>query len=287
MSRASKYGILDLRGDFPTSKACLEYIFDMSHSRRCGCGGVFSLRRSRKSFRCGRCKKEIAPLARTIFGKSKTPLALWFHALMVFSNAKSSISAQELERNLGVTYKCAWRMLREIRRALVQGTAALSGIVETDGAYLGGKKKGFKWRSEAILSKPVVMAAIERHGRVKAEIVSGTGGSATKRFIVKSVMPGSRLMTDGAGSYKRLGHIYNIESVIHSKKEYARGDVHVNSVESFWSHVKRSIKGTHKSVSKEHMQSYLDAFAFHHNNADKDRERFFCLLSLAVRGGGA
>ena len=282
MSRTFKYGIRELLNDFPNNKSFLEFIFDSLHERRCSCGGVFSLRKSRKVFRCGRCHFEISPLKGTIFEKSKTPLMLWLHALLLFSNAKSGISAKQLERHLAVTYKCAWRMLFQIRLRLQQGLEKLSGIVESDGAYLAGKRKGFKSRSEAILSKPIAMVAIERHGRAKAEIVSGTGGRATKKFILKSVLPGSKLMTDGDGGYKRLGHIYDIKSVIHSKKEYARGDVHVNSVESFWSHVKRSVRGTHKSVSKKHLQSYLDAFVFHYNNGHNDRNRFLTLLQIVL-----
>lgn len=288
MSRSSKYGIRELRRDFPTNKACLEFIFDSRHGRRCDCDGVFSLRKGRMLFRCGRCKKEIAPLKGTIFEKTKTPLVLWFHALMMFSNAKSGISAKELERNLAVTYKCAWRMLFLVRSSLKQGLERLSGVVEADLAYLGGKRKsgkGHKHQSEAILSKPLAMGAVERHGKVRAKIVGGTGGIATRGFILSNVNPGSRLFTDKHGSFKALNNIYKLESVNHGKKEYARGDVHVNSVESFWSHVKRSTKGTFKNVSREHLQSYLDAFAFHYNNAGTDRSRFEILLRLVLLSG--
>jgi hypothetical protein len=288
MSRASKYGIRELRRDFPTNKACLGFIFDAHHSRRCGCGGVFSLRKGRSSFRCGRCRKEVAPQKGTIFEKTKTPLTLWFHALMMFSNAKSGLSAKELERNLAITYKCAWRMLSVIRSSLRQGLERLSGVVEADLAYLGGRKrsgKAHKHQSEAILSKPLAMGAIERGGRVRAQTVAGTGGISTRSFILSHVEPGSSLFTDKHGSFKALRDIYRMRYVNHSKKEYARGTVHVNTVESFWSHVKRSTRGTFKSVSKEHLQSYLDAFAFHYNNAGRDRQRFETLLQLVLLSG--
>ena len=218
----------------------------------------------------------------TIFEKTKTPLVLWFHALMLFSNAKSGISAKELERNLAVTYKCAWRMLLLIRSSLAQSLERLSGIVEADLAYLGGKRTGWKHRSEAILSKPLAMGAIERGGRVKASVVQGTGSVPTKRFILSSVEPGSKLFTDGHGSFKSLCNIYRVKTINHSAKEYVRNGIHVNSVESFWSHVKRSTKGTFKGVSKEHLQSYLDAFAFHYNNAGTDKSRFESLLRLVL-----
>jgi transposase-like protein len=221
----------------------------------------------------------------TIFEKTKTPLVLWFHALMMFSNAKSGISAKELERNLAITYKCSWRILFLIRSSLRQGLEKLRGIVEADLAYLGGRRKGHRYRSEAILSKPLAMGAIERKGNVRARVVGSTGGISTRGFVLSNVEPGSKLFTDMHGSFKALKGIYELDSVNHSKKEYVRGDVHVNSIESFWSHVKRSTKGTFKGVSREHQQSYLDAFAFHYNNAGTDRSRFETLLRLVLLSG--
>jgi transposase len=285
MSRASKYGIRELHRNFPTNKTCLEFIFDSLHDRRCSCGGVYSLRKGRKKFRCGRCRFEIAPLVGTIFEKSSTPLLLWFHALLLFSNAKSGLSAKQLERHLAVTYKCAWRILREVRSSLIQGLKRLQGLVETDGAYLGGKRKGFKSRSEAILSKPVAFAAIERGGSARAETATGTGGIPTWKFVTKSVHPGSRLFTDKHGSYDRMKKIYKIRSVNHSAHEYVRGNTHVNTVESFWSHIKRSVAGTHKRVSNQHLQSYLNAFVFHYNNRHSDRKRFLSLLGIVLHAG--
>lgn len=285
MSRASKYGIRELHRDFPTNKACLEFIFDSRHERRCSCGGVYSLRKGRKKFRCGRCRFEIAPAKGTIFEKSSTPLLLWFHALLLFSNAKSGLSAKQLERHLAVTYKCAWRILREVRLSLIQGFTMLEGMVEADSVYLGGKRKGWKHRSEAILSKPVAFAAIERGGNIKAKTVAGTGGVPTWEFVTESVRTGSRLFTDKHRSFDRMKALYRLKNVNHSSQEYVRGNVHVNTVESFWSHVKRSVAGTHKRVSTQHLQSYLDAFAFHYNNRYSDKERFLSLLDIVLHAG--
>lgn len=106
-----KYGLKHLRKDFPNDKACLQFAFDALHSRECSCGGQYALRLERKQFQCSKCRFAISPLANTIFEKSSTPLTLWWHALWVFSNAKSGISAKELERQLAVTYKTAWRIL--------------------------------------------------------------------------------------------------------------------------------------------------------------------------------
>ena len=113
-----KYGLKQLRKDFPNDKACLQFAFDTLHSSECSCGGVYALRLGRKQFQCSKCRFAISPLANTIFEKSSTPLTLWWHALWVFSNAKSGISAKELERQLAVTYKTAWRLRRLIVSAL-------------------------------------------------------------------------------------------------------------------------------------------------------------------------
>ena len=172
-----------------------------------------------------------------------------------------------------------------IRSSLVQGMKKLSGIVEADLAYLGGKRKGWKHRSEAILSKPLAMAALERGGEVRTQKVGSTGGKTTTDFILRHVGETARLMTDQSGSFFRSGKVLKRQSVNHSKKEYVRGNVHVNTIESFWSHVKRSLTGIHKSVSDEHLQSYLDAFAFHRNNAHNDRKRFLALLQIVLLAG--
>lgn len=187
----------------------------------------------------------------------------------------------ELKRNLAVTYKCAWRILARIRSSLLQGTRRLSGIVETDGTSLGGKRTPKTKRY-----RPVVQAAIERHGEVRARFVTGTGSQPTSDFIFENVDRRSRLMTDKSMSYIPVDKVYDTEWVNHARKEYVRGDTHLNTIESFWSHVKRSLTGTYKTVSKKHLQSYLNAFVFHYNNAHNDRKRFEILLALVLASGG-
>lgn len=243
------------------------------------------MRKGRKKFRCGKCRFEIAPTKGTIFEKSSTPFLLWFHALLLFSNAKSGLSAKQLERHLAVTYKCAWRILNRVRASLIQGLKRLEGLVEVDSAYLGGKRKGWKHRSEAILSKPLAFAAIERGGHASVQMVSGTGGAPSSKFIVGNIRPKSKIFTDRHGSFDRMKTLYKLRSVNHSKREYARGNAHINTVESFWSHIKRSVTGTHKRVSKHHLQSYLDAFVFHYNNRYSDKERFLSLLDIVLHVG--
>ncbi len=290
MSKETKYSIRDLKAQFPTDEACLGFIFDTLHTRECSCGGIYKQIKGRKQFQCGKCRFQIAPASGTIFHKSDTPLALWFHAIFIFSNAKSGISAKEMERQLGVTYKCAWRILSLIRKALKQGDDKLRGDVEIDTGYFGGKGYGGKYNKNAsnvMFNKSVVIVGAERGGRIKAEVVRSGGTLPLKDFIEKNVeKKTTSLMTDGTNMYKNVTKGYDTHSVNHSKKEYVRGDIHINTVETFFAHLKRSIKGTFKTVSKQHLQTYLDAFVFHYNNRHNDRQRFGALLGALLQNAG-
>lgn len=288
MAKETKYGIPSLKKDFPTDEACLAYVFDTLHSRECSCGGTYRPIKGRKQFQCSKCRFQIAPLAGTIFHKSDTPLSLWFQAILLFSNAKSGISAKQLERELEVTYKCAWRILSQIRKSLPQSSEPLKGDIEVDSSYIGGRGYGGKNNEklgEAMAKKSIVTAAIKRGKTkiLKAEISPNVGAATLERFVRSNVKPtGGWLMTDAANTYKRLKEDYCHDSVDHSK-EFVKGSVHVNNVETWFAHLKRSLRGTFKSVSRKHLQSYLDAFVFHYNNAGNDRARFGVLLGAVLR----
>lgn len=180
-------------------------------------------------------------------------------------------------------------MLSLIRKALKQDGRKLSGIVESDVAIMGGKVKYRKdeTRGEALLDKAVVIGAIERGGEVRVERVADKSTATHKAFIEKTVDPENTvLMTDAAPAYEGASKNFLRVAVNHNKKEYVRGNAHVNTMESFWSHVKRSIKGTHKTVSKKYLQAYLNGFAFHWNNAYSDKQRFAVLLGTVSLSGG-
>ncbi len=287
MARIDKYSVQNLKRDFPTDKACLEYIFKSLHSEQCSCEGKYKPMKNSKKYQCGKCRYKISPTADTIFHKSDTPLTLWFHAIFIFSNAKSGISAKEMERQLGVTYKCAYRILQHIRKALEQSMDKLSGDVEMDEAYFGGKGKAGKDNkdlSKVMAKKAVVISAVERGGRMKAEVTPNAQANTIGGFLEKHIEPkGTRLMTDKSDRYDRVALGYDRHAVDHHRKEFTRGDVHINNIETFWSHIKRSIKGTHKVISKKHLQSYLDGFVFHYNNRHNDSERFASLLGMILR----
>ncbi len=291
MAKEHKYSLLNLKKDFPTDSACTEFIFDALHSRTCSCGGTYALLKERRQFQCSKCRFQIAPTVGTIFEKSPTPMTLWFHALWVFSNAKSGISAKELERQIGVTYKTAWRMLRLIREQLSQSEKKLRGDVEMDETYFGGRKsagKNNKDLSAAMRAKTVIAGAVQRGGEVRAKTSPSASSAALGQFLADTVeVKGTRLLTDESNRYDKIALKYMRQRVNHTKKEFAVGDVYVNTIESFWSHVKRSVRGTHKSISKQHLQSYLGGFAWHYNNRHNDNQRFVSLLGVLLRASEA
>ncbi len=286
MSKATKYSIRDLKADFPTDEACLSLIFDTLHTKECSCGGTYKQIKGRKQFQCSKCRFQIAPASTTIFHKSDTPLSLWFHAIFIFSNAKSGISAKELERQLGVTYKTAWRILSLIRKALAQDNDKLSGTVEIDSGYFGGKGNAGKNNerlSEVMVKKIAVTIACERGGKIKAEIMDTVSAKNMETFIDKNIeTKGTVIMTDSSPVFKRADLNYTRNAVNHSKGEYVRGNAHINTIETFFAHLKRSIKGTYKSISKQHLQAYLDGFVWHYNNRHNDKERFGALLGTLL-----
>jgi hypothetical protein len=197
-----RFGVRSLRKKFPSDDACLAYIFEKRHGKKCSCGGTFKRLHGRKQFHCSRCSFQIAPLAGTIFEKSKIPLTLWFHALMMFSNAKSGLAAKTVQRDLEITYKCAWRMVNLVRGALRQPEEPLKGDVELDLAYFGAKGaagKEHKHMKDVLKAKTKVLAAIERQGQARAQVVSSGSAQSHKNFLWANVSTGTtRLMTDRA-----------------------------------------------------------------------------------------
>lgn len=287
MVKNKKYGIAQLKRDFPNEEACLDFIFDTLHSRDCSCGGKYIRLRGRRQYQCSKCRYQIAPTAGTIFHKSDTPLTLWFYSIFVFSNAKSGLSAKELERQLGTTYKTAWRILNRIRKAIPKDEGKLKGDVEMDEAYFGGKGNAGKDNKDlgaVMAKKAVVLTAVERGGRMKAKVAPNAGAKTIGNFLSENVeIENTRLMTDKSNRYNKVARGYDRHAVDHHRGEYVRGDIYINHVEAFWSHVKRSIKGTHKVISREHLQSYLDGFVWHYNNRHSDSERFSSLLGALLR----
>lgn len=264
-----KFTIKQFNERFSDDTTCLDYLFEQAYGDMPACPhcGVITPSyyrvRSRKCYECKDCGNQIHPLAGTIFHKSSTPLKDWFYVIFLFSVAKNGVSAKEIERHLGVTYKTAWRMAKQVRLLMLESRSPLSGVVETDETYIGGRQRGGK----GVRDKEVVFGLVERDGNVKAEHVRSAGARVLLPRIRDGVQIGTTIYSDQAQVYKTLHRIgYFHDSVNHSIGEYGRGIVHTNTIEGFWSQLKRSIDGTYHCVSAKYLQLYLNEFVYRYNH---------------------
>jgi len=232
---------------------------------KCGKDARYYRVKARRCYECEHCGYQVFPMAGTAFEKSRTDLNKWFYAMHLFCMSRHGVSGKELQRQLGVTYKCAWRMAREIRlhMGMVDGDDSVGGpgkTVEADKMHFGGYDRMGQ------NDKTIVFGAAERDGKVITRILPDRKQAATHAAVVETVHPDSRLSTDTAHAFARLeGAGYEHVRVNHTKGEYVRGDVHTNSIEGFWSLFQRSVKGTHVWISRKHLAAYLGEFEFRWN----------------------
>jgi transposase len=255
---------------YPNDDVCLDKIFqdrygDVKYCPKCAAETKFYRVKKRQCYACMHCGYQLHPLSGTIFRKTTTPLTDWFHAIYLISVAKNGISAKELERHLGVTYKTAWRMCKQIRLLMDQENTSLSGEIEVDETYIGGKRR----LAQKFDNKSIVFGMVERNGSAKAMHVKSSGARVLLKEIDKGIQPASNIFSDEWGAYKTLSKRgYTHTTVNHSKLEYVRGSAYTNTIEGFWGQLKRSISGTYHSVSPKYLQSYVNEFVFRYNLRD-------------------
>jgi len=227
-------------------------------------GGRIGLRR------CGDCKKQFTCKVGTVFEDSKVPVHKWFQAAHLLASSKKGISSHQLHRTLGVTYKTAWFMSHRLREAMrVDPKGQLGGpgkIVEADETFFVNKKGAPVRRGYA--HKMAVMSLVERGGAIRSVVLDRVGRIEVNRIIRRNVHEESRLMTDTAAYYKdrsRFG-IAEHEKVNHDQGEYVHGDVHVNTLEGYYSIFKRGMKGVYQHCSEKHLHRYVAEFDFRYNN---------------------
>lgn len=265
--KGMRYTYKDFKKEYPNDDACLEAIFQdrFGHVKFCpSCGAetTFYRVKKRQCYACQWCSYQLFPLAKTIFRKTTTPLTDWFYAIYLVSVAKNGVSAKELERHLGVTYKTAWRMLKQIRTLMQQELEQLEGEVEVDETYIGGRRK----LAHKFDNKSIVFGMVERGGQAKAKHVKSSGARVLLPEIGSAITAKAQIYSDEWGSYKRLKKMgYSHTTVSHSALEYVRENAHTNTIEGFWSQLKRSIGGTHHAVSPKYLQSYVNQFVFLYN----------------------
>lgn len=278
------FTIKEFEKRFPNDDACLEWLKNYLYPDGIFCKNCQRVTNhhkvaSRRSYSCDYCGHHVHPTAGTIYHKSTTPLKSWFHAVFLMASTRTGISARQLQRELGVTYKTAWRMFHQIRKMLTQYDISLFGQVEVDETYIGGKRPGKRGRGAA--GKTIAVGIVERKGnavvKVKPDVKARTLLPMIQEHVPTS--ENTTIYTDELPSYNRLTSLgYAHESVQHRAKQYVAGNAHTNTIEGLWSNTKRGIDGVHHAVSPKHLQGYLDSYVFRYNHRKDEQPMFETML---------
>jgi len=305
---------------FPTQEKIVEYFLTIRYSdgvkcNHCKSDKVHARSESIKIFHCNNCKNSFSPFKDTIFEKSSTDLRKWLYAIHLFLNGKKGISGMQLQREIGVTYKTAWRMLQQIRLAMgnAEQKEFFNTIVEIDETYIGGKPRKSNQRnkkndsnggddganSNQPLSKrgrgtsklPVVGVIDRSNKQVYARVAQSNdkGQKLTAKQLIEILKTVSKqennnvIMTDEFRGYDPLVRNNFIHLRVDHSKAFSDGDIHTNNAESFWAILKRAVYGIYHHVSVKYLQRYVDEFCFRWNNRDKDMFRM--VLTQSVMGG--
>ena len=297
-SSDSEYTLMDFMREFPDDKTCLEHLWrerfapdgktaDCPKCRKAREFKRYETAQSRPSWTCTGCGHHLHVLAGTIFEKSSTSLHLWFYAMYLMTSTRCGISAKQLERELGVTYKTAWRMAHLIRNKLMaQDTEPMDGPVEMDETYVGGRSRyrGTSGKGRGTKKQPV-FGIVQRGGKVFVTPVASVQSATLLPHVIERVLPASTIYSDELNSYDALGHSpqgYNHRRIHHHEKVYVSGDIHTNTIEGFWSLTKNGIRGVYHAVSKKHLQGYLNEYAWRYNERHSPRAKFSTLLRRAT-----
>ena len=263
--------LMRLMAQFDTSEQCRAYLEGLRwrdgkpKCPRCQSEKISRIR-ERNQFDCDSCRYQFSVTAGSIFHDSHLPLPKWFAAVYLMCEARKGVSANQLKRTLGVSYKTAWYLCHRIRKAMEEvNPAPLKGTVEVDETYIGGHRRGVGRGNR--FGKTLVLGAIERGGQIRLSVEKRRNRKALHGFINKNTAPETgRIMTDDWYAYRGIQDAdTKHETVNHSEEEWVRGDVHTNNIEGVWSLFKRSVVGSYHQVSAKHLDRYLNEFEWRFN----------------------
>ncbi len=285
----SDFTVVDFFKRFPTDDYCLNHLMEIRFGTsfecpKCKKHSRFTKVQKRPVYQCQWCAHQISPMAGTPFEKSRTPLQKWFYAMYLFTTSRHGVPAKELQRQLGVTYKTAWRMGHEIRKYMtnVDGDNQYGGHVEMDETFMGGRKRNrspsYK-RESPFKGKTIVYGMVERDGKVQTYVIDKRTRKTIKKHVDAKVVAGTVISTDEAPCYQFLEKDgFEHGTVCHEHDEWVNGIHHTNTIEGFWSRLKNSIRGTHIHVSKKYLPNYLGEFEYRYNMRKSPKWMFERLL---------
>lgn len=291
----NRYTITEFRKDYPDNDACLDKIFKLRYNNlicpKCDSDKPFTKVSKRRSYQCPCCGFQVYPTAGTVFEKSRTPLTHWFYLIFLQTTTRNGVAAKEVERQLNVCYETALRMCHQVKRLMANmKVEKLTGIVEADESYFGMKAANMTKKKRASMidanntfkdNKTGVMGFISRDGLVRTEVMFP--GKTFKERVRDNVNKDAILVTDAHLGYQGLDIEYaGHETINHDADEYKRDNWHTNTIEGFWSQLKRTIKGTHIHCDAKYLQLYADEVAFRYMNRDRQAEMFDIILRHVV-----